>query len=72
MKIECFFSEGCGSKEQLMHNIEQVLRKEGIEAQVSSREISEEEANRLGIGGSPTIWVDGNDIEPGAPPGGIS
>jgi len=72
MKIECFFSEGCGSKKQLMHNIGQALRKEGMEAHVSSREISEEEANHLGIGGSPTVCVDDDDIEPGAPPGGIS
>jgi hypothetical protein len=32
MKIKCFFSEGCGSKEQLRHHIEQALREDEAEA----------------------------------------
>ena len=72
MKIECFFAEGYGSKEQLWENIQRALLEEGIDAEVSFREPSLEEADKLGIGGSPTVWVDGQDIEPGALPGGIS
>jgi len=72
MKIESFFSEGCGSKEKLKENIGQALLEEGMEAEVSYRVLSQEEAEQLGIGGSPTVWVDGQDLEPGTPPGGVS
>jgi hypothetical protein len=72
MKIECFLAEGCGSKGQLQENIERALLEEGTEASVSFRELSQEEAEELGIGGSPTVWVDGIDLEPGVPPGGTS
>jgi hypothetical protein len=30
MKIECFFSEGCRSKKQLMQHIERALCEEGM------------------------------------------
>ncbi len=72
MKIECFFSEGCGSKEKLKENIRQALLEEGMEAEVSFRVLSQEEAEQLGIGGSPTVWVNGQDLESGTPPGGVS
>ncbi len=72
MKIECFFSEGCGSKEKLRENILQAFLAEGIEADLSLREVSQEEADRLGIGGSPTVWINGKDIEAGVPPAGVS
>jgi hypothetical protein len=72
MKIECFFSEGCGSKDKLKENIRKALLADGMDAEVSFRVLSQEEAEQLGIGGSPTVWVNGQDIEPGALPGGIS
>jgi hypothetical protein len=72
MKIECFLAEGCGSKEQLMQHIERALREDGIDADVLSRQVSQEEAKQMGIGGSPIVWVDGRDLEEGAPPGGIA
>ena len=72
MKIECFFSEGCGSKEQLWENIQKALLEEGMDEEVSFRELSQEEAGQLGIGGSPTVWVDSEDLEPGVLPGDIS
>jgi hypothetical protein len=72
MKIECFFSEGCSSKEKLKENIRQALLEEGMEAEISFRVLSQEEAEQLGIGGSPTVWVNGQDLESGTPPGGVS
>jgi hypothetical protein len=72
MKIECFFSEGCGSKEKLKENIQKALLAQGMVAEVNFRVLSCEEAEQLGIGGSPTVWVNGQDIEPEVPPGGIS
>jgi len=52
-----FFSQGCGSKERLKDNLERAIAEEEIEAEVSYREVSVQEAERLGIGGSPTVWV---------------
>lgn len=72
MKVECFFSQGCGSKERLKDNLERAIAEEEIEAEVSYREVSVQEAERLGIGGSPTVWVNGRDLLPGAAPGGVS
>ena len=72
MKIECFFSEGCGSKDKLRENIRKALLADGMEAEVFFRVLSQEEAEQLGIGGSPTVWVNGQDLEPGALPGGVS
>jgi len=73
MKIECFFSEGCGSKEKLKENIQKALLAEGMDAEIFFRVLSQEEAEQLGIGGSPTVWLNGrDDIEEGTPPGGIT
>jgi hypothetical protein len=72
MKIECFLSEGCGSQGKLKENLQKALMEERIKAEVSFREISQKEAERLGIGGSPTVWINGRDIEPGIFPGGLS
>ena len=72
MKIECFLSEGCGSQDKLNENLQKALMEERIKTEVSFREISQKEAERLGIGGSPTVWINGQDLEPGAPPGSIS
>ena len=53
MKIACFFSEGCGSKDKLKKNIRKALLAEGMDAEVFFRVLSQEEAGQLGIGGSP-------------------
>ena len=72
MKIECFFSEGCTSQQKLRENIKNAILEEGIEAEIPFREISQEEAELLGIGGSPTVWINGEDLEPVTPPAGVS
>jgi len=72
MKIECFFSGECTSKERVKENLQKALLEERTKAEVSFHEVTGEEARQLGIGGSPTVWIDGQDIEPGALPSGIS
>lgn len=72
MKIECFLAEGCGSKADLEKNIQTAIDEEGVAAEVSFHELSSEEAEKKGIGGSPTVWVDGRNLEPEVPPAGIS
>lgn len=72
MKIECFLAEGCGSKADLEKNIRKAIDAEGVAAEISFCELSSEEAEQKGIEGSPTVWVDGRDLEPEAPPAGVS
>jgi len=72
MKIECFLAEGCGSRADLEKNIRKAIDAEGVGAEVFFQELSSEEAEQKGIGGSPTVWVDDQDLEPEAPPAGIS
>ncbi len=63
MKIECFLSEGCASREALEANIKEALKREGVEAQISFQVVGEEKARGLGIPGSPTVFLDGRDLE---------
>jgi hypothetical protein len=72
MRIECFYFEGCDSEEKLKENIHKALAEEGIRAHVSFRKVSIEEAQLLGIPGSPTVQVDGRDLEPELGSGALS
>jgi len=64
MKIECYMSLKCGAEEPLKKNVEAALAIEGIEAEVIFRRIGDEEATRLGLKGSPSILINGRDIDP--------
>jgi hypothetical protein len=47
----------------LRANIEDALMLEGIEAELSYQVVTDEDARRLGIPGSPTVRIDGQDLE---------
>ena len=64
MKIDCYFSVGCTSDVILRQNIPEALAAEGIQAEVNYHRISDEEAEELGLRGSPTILIDGMDPFP--------
>ncbi|HEX8948620.1 MAG TPA: hypothetical protein VF790_06640 [Dissulfurispiraceae bacterium] len=64
MKIECYLSVGCSSEEALRGNIRAALSLEGIDAEVTFSRIKEEEASVRGLKGSPSVLVDGRDIDP--------
>jgi hypothetical protein len=65
MKIEMLYFEGCPTYREAEALIEEVIRSEGTPAEVESVQVkTEEEANRLGFLGSPTIHIDGVDIDP--------
>jgi len=63
MRIECFLSQGCASREALEANIKEALSLEGVQAQLNFQVIGEDEARRLGIPGSPTVFLEGRDLE---------
>ncbi len=69
MNIDCFLSESCGSYHQLRENIDKALSELNIEADVSYSIVYYEEAIRLGLKGSPTIRMNGKDIDEGGSPG---
>ena len=72
MRIEFLFWEGCPSHPEAKALLQEVLDEHGIEARVEVREIhTHEEAVELAFPGSPTIRVDGRDVDPAgseAPP----
>lgn len=64
MKIDCYMSLRCGSEDSLRKNISKALELEGISAKVNFYRITEDEAKKLGLKGSPSVLIDGRDIQP--------
>lgn len=68
MRISLIYWAECQSHEEALARLQEVLAEEGLEsrADIEKLEIeTEEEARRVSFGGSPTILVDGEDIDPG-------
>jgi hypothetical protein len=64
-KVEVLFWKGCPSYPEALALLEQVLGERGVEAEVEIREVfTHEDAEKLGFPGSPTIRVDGRDVDP--------
>lgn len=64
VKIEVFMNLTCSSEPQLRENLNKALELEGVEAEFIFKRISAEEAEELGLQGSPTIMINGNEIQP--------
>jgi hypothetical protein len=73
MKVELYFWEGCPSYPEAKELLQGVLDERGIDAPIEMHEIrTREEALTFAFPGSPTIRIDGRDVDPvGAesPPG---
>ena len=62
MKVELFFWEGCPSHPEALELLEDVL---AGRAEVELREVkTQAEAEALAFPGSPTIRIDGRDVDP--------
>ena len=72
MRIELLYWEGCPSHPEALTLLEDVLREHGVAADVRLTEVmTDVEAAELRFPGSPTIRIDGADVDPagaGAPP----
>jgi hypothetical protein len=70
--IELYFWEGCPSYPEALALLQEVLDERGISEPVQLREVfTREEAVQLRFPGSPTIRIDGRDVDPegaNAPP----
>ena len=64
MKIEVLYWDGCPSHPEALELLQAVLAERGVEATVELREVlTDEEAEALRFPGSPTIRVDGRDVD---------
>ena len=65
MQISFLYWEECPSHERALERLRSVMKEEGIEAEVELIEVkTEEQAEELRFVGSPTIRVDGEDVDP--------
>ena len=65
MRIDFLFWRECPSHPEARELLGEVLEKRGVEADVVEREVlTDEEAEELAFPGSPTIRVDGRDVDP--------
>lgn len=67
MKIEVLYFDGCPNHEALLPQLRQLLDDEGIASPIGLQLVeSVEDAERQRFLGSPTLRVDGRDVDPGA------
>lgn len=65
--IEVLYFNGCPNHEKLLTHLPQLLKHEDITAEIVLRNIPDtDSAVRERFLGSPTVRVDGHDIDPGA------
>ena len=67
MKVDVLFFEGCPNHARAVALVEETVAELGVAAEVREIEVkTDRQAARLRFLGSPSIHVDGIDIEPGA------
>lgn len=67
MKIELFYFDGCPHHEAFLPHLRELLDRAGVDQAVHLRAIeSSDDAERELYLGSPTVRIDGHDVEPGA------
>ena len=65
MKVEILHVAGCPHAIPALHLVQKTLKQEGLKAEVQALLVeTEQEAQTLRFSGSPTIRVDGEDVEP--------
>jgi hypothetical protein len=65
VRIDFLFWRDCPSHPEARELLRAVLEERGVEAEVVEREVlTTEEAEELAFPGSPTIRVDGRDVDP--------
>jgi hypothetical protein len=68
MKITFLYFEDCPSHDAALERLRQVLAEEGMQADIEVIRVeTEEQAEHLHFFGSPTIRIDGQDIDPPPP-----
>jgi hypothetical protein len=64
-RVELYWWDGCPSVDETLALLEEVIAARGLDARVELHEVtSDAEAVELAFPGSPTIRVDGRDVDP--------
>jgi hypothetical protein len=61
LKIDVYLSKVCSSFDQLRENIDLALAETGVQSQVDYHRVDFDEAVKLGVRGSPSVWINGKD-----------
>lgn len=64
MRIDCYLSPECASEEALRENIKQALAIEKVEGDLSFHRIDDNKAMALGVTGSPSVFINGEELQP--------
>ena len=65
MRVELYWWDGCPSHPEALALLRDVIAARGLDVEVELREVhSDAEAAELAFPGSPTIRVDGRDVDP--------
>jgi hypothetical protein len=65
MNITFLYFEGCPSHDAALERLRQLMAEEGVAAEIEIVKVeTDEQAQRLHFVGSPTILIDGQDIDP--------
>jgi hypothetical protein len=68
MRIDFLYFEDCPSHGAALERLRQVMAEEGIQGEIEIVRVeTEEQAERLAFSGSPTVRVNGMDIDPPSP-----
>ena len=67
MKIELFYFDGCPNHQPAVERVKEVLKEDGVTAEINEIHVSDPAtAQALRFLGSPTLRIDGLDVEPSA------
>ncbi len=64
IRIDCYLAQDCASEQALRDSINAAIQLETVKAEVSYTRVTESEAEELGLRGSPSVLIDGQDIFP--------
>ena len=64
LTIDCYLSQGCQSEEALKMSIATALERDGIKADVNFYRINDAEALSRGLSGSPSVFINGKELQP--------
>lgn len=67
MRVEVLYFDGCPNHEALLPRLRELLAQAGVETEVELRRVEDlEAAERERFLGSPTLRINGEDVEPSA------
>jgi hypothetical protein len=67
MNIELLYFDGCPNHGPALQRIRELLKEEGLSAEISQIQVADQAlASKIGFLGSPSVRVNGMDVEPTA------